>query len=127
MGKNKFFTGMLVGAVAGGLVTLFDRSTRESVSTSIKSGSQKVWDSVSNPQELLAQSKELYSKSSAALHQMKDDLQYINETVEEVKKLTPRIKRMVSETKDTFEHSAEKYKEVLVEDHVENNNEYTGS
>ena len=119
MANNKFFKGMLFGAIAGGLLTLLDKSTRESVVTSAKSTGGKVWDSLSHPQELLATSKEMYSKYSVALHQVKEDIQYINERVEEVKNLTPKIKSMVEDTKETFESSAETYKEVLTEETME--------
>ena len=36
MGRNKFYKGVMLGAVAGGLLSLLDRSTRQEVGSTIK-------------------------------------------------------------------------------------------
>jgi len=53
MGKNKLFIGMAVGAVVGGLVTLFDKPTRAYTKRKVQDASNKTKAAIQNPSEMI--------------------------------------------------------------------------
>jgi gas vesicle protein len=113
MGKSKFFTGMLIGALAGGLVTLFDKSTRKEVVQAAKDSGECVAKYAKHPAFLIETTKDIYEKVQTTATQVSEDIQFINQKVEEIKEMTPQVKEIIEETKDTFQSSTETYKETL--------------
>ncbi len=115
MGSNKFFKGVMFGALAGGLLSLLDRTTRQEVGSSLKSSGQYISSYSKNPQQLVDSSKQVYEKLRATADQVSKDIQFISEKVDEIKGMTPQVKEMIEETKDTFEDSTEIYKDTFTE------------
>ncbi len=113
MGKNKFLTGVILGAAVGGLLTLFDKQTREDVVRSSKKSGEYISKYARDPKLLMETSKEIYSKIQTTASQVGDDIRFINHKLEEIKEVTPQVKEMIEDTKDNFQHSTEVYKEAL--------------
>ncbi|KQU63057.1 hypothetical protein FZC83_06680 [Rossellomorea marisflavi] len=115
MGKSKFFQGVLLGAVAGGLLSLLDKTTRREVGASLKNGSSYISTYAKDPKQLVEASKEVYEKLSVTADQVTRDFRFISEKVDELKGMTPQVKDLIEETKETFEDSSEAYKEAFKE------------
>ncbi|MCA1055935.1 YtxH domain-containing protein [Rossellomorea aquimaris] len=115
MGKSKFFKGVLYGAVAGGLLTLLDKSTRDEVGTTLKNSGDTITKYSKNPKLLADTSKDVYEKLRTTADQVSKDIQFITEKVNIIKGMTPQVKEMIEETKETFEDSSEAYKETFTE------------
>ncbi|RBP06132.1 hypothetical protein [Rossellomorea aquimaris] len=113
MGSNKFFKGVLLGAVAGGLLSLLDKTTRQEMGTSLKNSGNYLSTYSKNPQRLVESSKEVYEKLRTTADQVSRDIHFISEKVDEIKGMTPQVKEIIEETKETFEDSSEAYKETF--------------
>ncbi|MGM0751946.1 MAG: hypothetical protein ACQET6_08425 [Bacillota bacterium] len=113
MGSNKFFKGVLLGAAAGGLLSLLDRTTRQEMGTSLKNSGNYISTYSKNPQRLVESSKEVYEKLRMTAEQVSRDIQFISEKVDEIKGMTPQVKEIIEETKETFEDSSEAYKDTF--------------
>ncbi|MBN8192169.1 hypothetical protein JI667_08415 [Bacillus sp. NTK074B] len=113
MGSNKFFKGVLLGAVTGGLLSLLDRSTRQEVGSTLKNSGQYISTYSKNPQKLVESSREVYEKLRTTADQVSRDIQFISDKVDEIKGMTPQVKEIIEETKETFEDSSEAYKETF--------------
>ncbi|WP_226671865.1 hypothetical protein [Rossellomorea aquimaris] len=113
MGSNKFFKGVMLGAVAGGLLSLLDRSTRQEVGSTLKNSGNYISTYSKNPQQLIESSREVYDKLRTTADQVTRDIQFISDKVDEIKGMTPQVKEIIEETKETFEDSSEAYKETF--------------
>jgi gas vesicle protein len=116
MGKSKFLKGVIVGAAVGGLLSLLDKNTRQEVGASIKNSGDCITKYSKDPQLLIDSSKEIYQKLRTTADQVSQDIHFINEKVDEIKGMAPQVKEMIEDTKDTFQHSTEVYKEALHEE-----------
>lgn len=95
--SNKFWKGMLVGALAGGAITLFDRDTR----IAMKENCQKAAKVIKNP-------KETASKIWTTVEQISEDIAYITDKVEELRDATPQVKKYFNKNeKEEFEQEEE--------------------
>ena len=124
MGRNKFFKGIVFGAMAGGLLSLLDRTTRQEVGSTLKNSGQYISTYSKNPKQLVDSSREMYEKLKVTADQVSKDIQFITEKVDEIKGMTPQVKEIIEETKETFEDSSEAYKDTFTE--KETANELTG-
>jgi gas vesicle protein len=119
MGNNKFFKGVMLGAVAGGLLSLLDKSTRHEVGVTLRSSGTNLSKYSKNPKLLAETSKDVYEKLRTTADQVSRDIEFISEKVNEIKGMTPQVKEMIEETKETFEDSTEAYKDTF-SDHPSN-------
>ena len=53
MGQNKLFKAVIAGAIIGGIVSMFDRATRESTVATVKTTSERVKYYAQNRDELM--------------------------------------------------------------------------
>ncbi|MCA1060043.1 YtxH domain-containing protein [Rossellomorea aquimaris] len=120
MGSNKFFKGVMLGAVAGGLLSLLDRTTRQEVGSTLKNSGNYISAYSKNPQRLVDTSREVYEKLRTTADQVSRDIHFISEKVDEIKGMTPQVKEIIEETKETFEDSSEAYKETFSERETSN-------
>jgi gas vesicle protein len=127
MGKNKFFTGVLIGAAVGGLVSLLDRQTRKEVVEMTKSCGTEFSRYAKHPQLVVESSKEIYEKIRTTAGQIEEDVKFINEKIEDIREITPQVKEIIDETKDTLHTSSESYKEVFTEEESEEELNRVGS
>jgi gas vesicle protein len=116
MSESKFVKGMLVGAIAGAGISLFDRATREDVKFRLKTVSYDVRYYSKNREDLKLKLQEKADKLQTVYNQFTQDAQYITDKVEEIKELSPQVKTLVTDTKDAFVHSKEEYKTIVKND-----------
>lgn len=111
--KNQFWRGMILGAIAGGAISLLDKQTREVMTEKVQNTTAKVSYVFKNPGEITDKVKETAEKLKQTVKQVSEDISYITDKVEELRELTPQVTDMIKDTKDTFTKSEE---ELLLED-----------
>jgi gas vesicle protein len=100
--KNQFWKGMLLGAIAGGALSLLDKDTREAMMDNVKRTSVKVRYIIRHPDEISEKLKETSEKFKSTFETVSEDISFISEKVEELRELTPQVTEMLKETKETF-------------------------
>lgn len=83
--QNKLIPGILLGAVIGGAATLADKSTRQSLKQSIKDRKEGN-----------------RSQKPSAIKNIKDEVLYWKDAVEEIRRNNPELERSLKDAKDTF-------------------------
>lgn len=103
MGSSKrFWMGMFIGAMAGGAVSLFEKSTRQAVKADFRKVSDSVTYIAKNPNEFIEEIKETANKLRSTVEQVTEDVSFIAEKVEEMKEVPPQVSDLVKETKLAF-------------------------
>lgn len=105
--KNQFWKGILLGAIAGGALSLLDKDTREAMKENLKKTSSNVGYIVRHPDEISERMKETAAKFKSTFETVSEDINFITEKVEELRELTPQVTEMIKETKETFAVNAE--------------------
>lgn len=105
--KNKFWKGILFGAIAGGAVALLDKETRHSVIEDIKKGTKEVTHFITHPSEVAEQLRTKTEKLRNTVEQVSEDVTFIAEKVGELKEVTPAVVSLVSDTKEAFLESSD--------------------
>ncbi|WHY78737.1 YtxH domain-containing protein [Neobacillus sp. WH10] len=100
--KNQFWKGMLIGAIAGGAISLLDKQTREAMKENVQKTSSKAAYIVRNPREISEKVKGTAAKIKSTYEQVSEDISFITDKVEELKELTPQVTDILKETKDSF-------------------------
>ncbi|PHK49533.1 hypothetical protein [Staphylococcus edaphicus] len=83
--QNKLIPGILLGAVIGGAATLADKSTRQSLKQSIKDRKEGN-----------------RSQKPSAINNIKDEVFYWKDVVEEIRRNNPELERSLKDAKNTF-------------------------
>lgn len=99
---KKFWQGVVIGAVAGGLVSLFHRETRQAVVENCKKGAKTVSYYVKHPGEFSDRMLQTAENLLDTVEQVSEDVSFIAEKVEELKEVGPSVKGLVKETKEAF-------------------------
>ncbi|MGX6444747.1 YtxH domain-containing protein [Neobacillus sp. K501] len=121
MSENKFWKGMLYGAIAGGALSLFDKNTRQMMKKNVSKVYQQVSYVVKHPSEISDQVKETAVKLKTTFEQVSDDIYYITGKVDELRELTPKVKEIVKDTQETFSKEDDSlYDDLLKEVEVKN-------
>ncbi|WP_338471780.1 YtxH domain-containing protein [Niallia sp. XMNu-256] len=102
MSKSKFWKGVLLGALAGGALSLFDRETRKVVVGNCQKTTDKITYYARHPQEAVDQLKESTSKIRQTIEEVGEEVSFIAEKIDELKSMTPQVTDFVKETKETF-------------------------
>jgi gas vesicle protein len=105
--KNQFWKGMLLGAIAGGAISLLDKQTRQVMKENVQKTSNNVCHIVRNPGEITDMVKGSAAKLKTTVQQVSEDISYITNKVEEFKELTPQVTDILKETKGTLTKSEE--------------------
>jgi gas vesicle protein len=100
--ENQFWKGMFLGAIAGGVISLLDKQTRQAMKENIQKVSTKVSYIVSNPGEIVDKVKGTAAKLTTTVKQVSEDISYITNKIDELRVLTPQVTDILKETKDTF-------------------------
>ncbi|MGE7877712.1 YtxH domain-containing protein [Peribacillus muralis] len=116
--KSKFMQAVIIGAVAGAVVSLFDKTTRMSVLDNGKSCIGNLSGFVKNPNQVLSQVRETSTKVRSTVERISDDVSFISQKVEEMKDIPAQVAQVVMETKEVF--TAENDDESSSNDHPEN-------
>lgn len=119
MNESKLVKGMVIGAIAGVGISMFDRATRENVKYNLKNISSDVKYYSKNRDDLRQVLQEKSEQLQSVYNQFSQDAQYLSSKVDEIKSLTPQVKTLVSDTKDAFSQSKEEYKTLVKPDDEE--------
>ncbi|MDT0149586.1 YtxH domain-containing protein [Priestia aryabhattai] len=107
MGKrNKLVEGMVIGAIIGGAVSLFDKETRSSVIQGSKKLKDKTTTLIQHPELVTDTVKEKYETIRTTIEQVSEDVSFVAGKVEKLKETTPQVMEIVNDTKEAF---VEKY------------------
>ena len=102
MGKSLFLKGVLYGALAGGALSLLDRSTRESVTANCKKATKEITYYVKNPGQAISQIKDMSNQIQSTFEQVSSEVSFIMEKVEELKESTTEVVELMEDTKEAF-------------------------
>ena len=102
MSNSKFWKGVILGAMAGGALSLFDRRTRTSVKENIQCTSEKLAYFAKNPRETINTVKETSRKIRSTIEEVGAEVSFIAEKIDELKELTPQVADLVKDTKEAF-------------------------
>jgi len=112
MGDNKFFKGMLAGAVIGGLLTLLDRKTRARMKEIGREACETVSAAVKNPKETCERWREKIEQTKRSFEQLQEDLSFISEKAKEIRQAGSETGKLIGETaqvlRDKKEYDDEK-------------------
>jgi gas vesicle protein len=100
---NKFWTGVIAGAVAGGVISLLDRETRRAVGVKYGKVAKNISYVITHPKEVATNIKDKTVEFKEAATQMSEDISYIARKIEEFRELTPEVTELIKETKDAFQ------------------------
>ncbi|MCM3020894.1 gas vesicle protein [Priestia megaterium] len=107
MGKrNKLVEGIVIGAIIGGAVSLFDKETRSSVIQGSKKLKDKTTTIIQHPELVTDTVKEKYETIRTTIEQVSEDVSFVAGKVEKLKETTPQVMEIVNDTKEAF---VEKY------------------
>ncbi|MED3979567.1 YtxH domain-containing protein [Priestia megaterium] len=107
MGKrNKLVEGIVIGAIIGGAVSLFDKETRTSVIQGSKKLKDKTTTLIQHPELVTDTVKEKYETIRTTIEQVSEDVSFVAGKVEKLKETTPQVMEIVNDTKEAF---VEKY------------------
>ncbi|WP_318616483.1 YtxH domain-containing protein [Sporosarcina sp. YIM B06819] len=115
MSNSKFGKFIILGALVGAVASMFDRSTREQVTIKSKGLVSEIAFYSKNPDILKFKVQEKTDKYQSLYEQLAGDAAYIKAQVEELKTLTPQVKELVMDTKETFIESKDEYKAIVNE------------
>ncbi|MBY0122936.1 YtxH domain-containing protein [Bacillus sp. S/N-304-OC-R1] len=102
MGKSLFLKGVFYGALAGGALSLLDKTTRESVAANCKKATKQITYYVKNPDEVISQIQDMTEKVQSTYEQVSSEVSFIMEKVDELKDSTAEVVELVEETKEAF-------------------------
>ncbi len=95
--KNKLIPFLLMGAAVGALVSLFDKNTRDSVTSKGKD----VTYYAKHPKELQERIS-TQSNEPSKFDSLKEEVSFWKETIEEIRRNNPELERSIMEAKDTL-------------------------
>ncbi|MDQ0271557.1 YtxH domain-containing protein [Cytobacillus purgationiresistens] len=95
MGKSLFWKGVLAGAIAGGALSMLDRSTRETAKVKCKQTTGNITYYIKHPDEVVHQVKDVSARIKIAAEQVSEDVAFITHTVED-------LREAAENTKDAF-------------------------
>jgi gas vesicle protein len=114
--KN-FWKGIILGALAGGALSLLDTPTRKAVTINVRKASTQVGHVLREPSIIVEKVKETASQVRETVEQVSEDVLFIKEKVGEITEVTPQVMDMVKETKDAFSKSRDTYEETTTANH----------
>jgi TRAP-type mannitol/chloroaromatic compound transport system substrate-binding protein len=112
MNGNKLGKFIIMGAMVGAAVSMFDRSTRRQVSERSRGLAKEIRFYSRNQDILRWKLQEKKEKYQSVYEQLAGDVTYIKKQIEELKALTPQVKELVVDTKDAFVESKDEYKSI---------------
>lgn len=121
MSKNQFWKGVIYGAIAGGALSLLDKDTRQTMKKNVSKVYQQVTYVIRHPGEISDQVRGTAEKIRTTFEQVSEDITFIAGKVDELRELTPQMKEIVKDTKETFSKSDEDdlYEDLLKEVEVD--------
>jgi gas vesicle protein len=102
MSNTKFWKGVLLGAIAGGALSLLDRTTRYTVIGNCQRTTGKIKYYAKHPQEAVDCVKESTRKIRSTMEEVGEEVAFITEKIEELKEITPQAIHLIKDTKEAF-------------------------
>lgn len=102
MVKSKLVPAILIGAVAGAVVSMFDRATREHTVEATKKMKDTVTYYAQNSDELIRLIETKAEQVQSIYLSSQENLNTLLEKADEVKSLPSTVQSMVTETKEAF-------------------------
>jgi gas vesicle protein len=102
MSNTKFWKGVLLGAIAGGALSLLDRTTRYTVIGNCQRTTDKIKYYAKHPQEAVDCVKESTRKIRSTMEEVGEEVAFITEKIEELKEITPQAIHLIKDTKEAF-------------------------
>ncbi len=99
MSTKKFWMGMVIGAIAGGVVSLVDKQTRTAVKEDLGKAASGAAYIAKHPNEFIDQVKEKVNHAQSAFRQISEDVAFITEKVEEIKDVPPPVADLAAQAK----------------------------
>ena len=103
--KNKLLRGILIGAAAGAVISLFDKGTRESVMECSRKSFEKTKGAIQNPGQVIEGIREKSEHIIDTMESISEDVTYIANKVQEFKEIPLQVSSAVMETKDALTSS----------------------
>jgi gas vesicle protein len=102
MAGSKFGKMVLIGALTGAVISMFDRTTRSEMSRRAMGLGEDAKYYMKNPDVLRWKIQDKSDKLKALYEQFDSDKQYLQSKASELKQLTPTVKTLVEDTKTAF-------------------------
>lgn len=115
MGKSLFWKGVLFGALAGGALSILDRSTRETAIEKCKQTTGSVKYYINHPDEAIEQVKGVSTRIKIAAEQVGEDVAFITNTVEELKDAAMNTKEAFYQKDSRIEERTEYNEDIIPE------------
>lgn len=102
MSGNKLGKYIFFGALAGGLISLCDRATREQVQKKSRKFTSDIRYYSRHPDIVKLMIQKKTEKYQSIYEQVANDASYFKGKIDELKELSPQVKELVVDTKDAF-------------------------
>lgn len=102
MGQNKLFKAVVAGAIIGGIVSMFDRATRESTVATVKTTSERVKYYAQNRDELMQMVEGKIEQAQSLYDTAQTSITKLVENADQLKGLPETIQAMVGDTQKAF-------------------------
>ncbi|MFT4413865.1 YtxH domain-containing protein [Fredinandcohnia humi] len=109
--RNKMIESMVIGALIGAAVSLFDKDTRESFIHTSKRVGKKTAQVLKDPGAYSQLVKDQFNAVRTTVEQVAEDVRFVTTKVNELAEATPEIADLVKETKDVFTNKSEGIRE----------------
>ena len=100
--RNKMVEGMLIGAVIGAAVSLFDKETRDIAIRNGKVLTSKTIDIIKNPEVVTGKIRDNIRMVRTTIDEVTEDIQFLATKVHELNEKTPEMIEMINDTKEAF-------------------------
>ncbi|WP_283153083.1 YtxH domain-containing protein [Guptibacillus hwajinpoensis] len=98
--QNKLFKAVLIGGLAGALISLFDRGTRESIQNGSKKAGSILRDVKNNPSYYTDKWKQTVDDASGLMKEVQDDISTLSQKFNGLKESSVEAFNLVKETQD---------------------------
>ncbi|TKD68317.1 YtxH domain-containing protein [Pseudalkalibacillus hwajinpoensis] len=96
--QNKLFKAVLIGGLAGALISLLDRGTRESIKTGSKRAGSVLRDVKSNPSYYTDKWKQTVDEASGLMKEVQEDISTLSNKFNGLKESSVEAFNLVKET-----------------------------
>ncbi|PLT31911.1 hypothetical protein [Peribacillus deserti] len=102
--NSKLLKGLMYGALAGGVIAMFDRNTRQSFMDGGGRTFKGMKSFLTNPLEGVTKMGEYSSRLRSQIEEISGDINFISEKVDELKEVPIQVAEVVMDTKDILTH-----------------------
>lgn len=102
MGENKLLKAVIAGAVIGGIVSMFDRATRESTVATVKTTTERAKYYAQNRDELMHMVEGKIAQVQSLYDSAQTNINKLVENADQLKGLPETLQAMVGDTKQAF-------------------------